>query len=76
MGSVRVVLVLRQLKQRRALGAECTAVDHMIRIALDIDGPATGFARMHDGAAAHRTVAADGGRGLLGILGLEHLGED
>jgi hypothetical protein len=46
----------------------------VIGIPFDVDHPAvTPFAGVHDGAAAHRTIAADGG-GFLGILGLEHPG--
>jgi hypothetical protein len=67
------VFVFRQLLQGGPLGAERAAIDHVIGVAFDVDDPAVApFAGVDDGAAAHRTIAADGG-GFLGILGLQHL---
>jgi hypothetical protein len=48
----------------------------MIRITFDVDDPSVSFAAgLHNDTAANGTIGTDG-KGLLGILGLEHLGVD
>ncbi len=74
MGWVSRFSFFRQLLQGSPLGAERAAVDHVIGIPFDVEDPAvTPFAGVDDGAAAHRTITADGG-GFFGILGLQHPG--
>jgi hypothetical protein len=48
----------------------------MVRITFDVDNPSVSFAAgMHNDTAANGAIGTDG-KGLLGILGLEHLGMD
>ena len=62
----------RGLKNTGSLGAKCSLVDGMLRIAFDIDDFARLRIRAADQAATHRAVAADG-RALPGALHLVDL---